>query len=610
MYIVSIMADALKNVISQSTECPVCLSTFTDPKILSCSHTFCKTCLDNLRGNYQIRCPVCRALTEVPNQDVSKLPANLALKNLIEDMKCHPQICTSCKSDDKSSAAVYCQDCGKYLCTTCLNTHSQWGDFIDHEVIAMSEISSGKVTVRRYRKCRKHPKEDEECFCSNCRRFTCFRCVVMAHTGEGHQVMEAAAYENIHRESIEDIKSKVDEKQVCFQKYLDFIDEQMKLVGSTKKGCIADINNAYDDAVRQMTERRDILIGEVTEKTEGVEKELEEMKTSAQKYINQLTTVADMVTNRTKIPFDMDTLAAHDTLCEEIREAFDQEDPDYEKPRKSSKKGKSVGFERHVRKDELELGKIVNMVAKDVALPTKDSMNAMVSTPDGRMAVGGRTGGINIFSSDGEFQQTVLKDVKIYDVAFLSDGRCIVIDYANDITLYTPEYVKLNVMFESLGKDEGGIPNLTVGGDDLIYVSYRKAQKILVFSAEGGQAVREIPCNGYEPRQITSYDDSLLIVTGNTLRLIDNEGVVQHTLTKPGSYIYAAVSQGNLILVATVKHEEGLVSIDEYTNELTPIRNLVNEYKIEKPERKWYYLQQYRSGEIAFCTPDRLYIFY
>ncbi|XP_063965576.1 tripartite motif-containing protein 59-like [Lytechinus pictus] len=608
------MADTLKNVISQSTECPVCLSTFTDPKILSCSHTFCKTCLDNLlecHGNHQIRCPVCRAVTQVPDHDVSKLQVNLALKNLIEDMKYHPQICMSCKYDDKSSAAVYCQDCGKYLCTTCLNAHSQWGDFIDHEVIAMSEISSGKVTIRRYRKCRKHQREDEECFCSNCRRFTCFRCVVMAHTGGEHQVMEAAAYENIHRESIEDIKSKVDEKETYFKKYLNFIDEQRKLVANAKKGCIDDINKAYDDAVRQMTERRDTLLGEVTEMTERVEKELEEMKTSAQKYINQLTTIADMVTNRTNIPFDMDTLAAHDTLCDEIQEAFDQEDPDYEKPRKSSKKGKSVGFERNVRKDELDFGKIVNVVAKDVALPTKDSMNVMVSTPDGRMAVGCVKGGINIFFPDAKFQQTVLKDVKIYGVGFLSDGRWIVIDYEDDITLYTPEYVKLNVMFESLGVDEGGISNLTVGGDDLIYVSYRKAPKILVFSAAGGQAVREIPCTGYTPEQITSYHGFLLVNIVDTLRLIDNEGVVQHTLTKPGSSIYAAVSQGNLILVATVKHDEGLVSIDEYNNKLTHIRNLVNEYKIEKPhKRNWYYLQQYRSGDIAFCTPDRLYIFH
>ncbi|XP_041471750.1 tripartite motif-containing protein 2-like [Lytechinus variegatus] len=636
------MAEALKTVISQSTECPVCLSTFTDPKILSCSHTFCKTCLDNLlecHGNCQIRCPVCRAVTQVPNQDVGKLQVNLALKSLIEDMEGHPQICTNCKSNDKSHAAVYCQDCGKYLCTSCLNTHSQWEDFIDHEVIAMSEISSGKVSVRRYRKCRKHPKEDEDYFCSTCRRFTCFRCGMMEHKDvEGHQVVEGAAYEDKHVKNIEDLKSKVDKQQSCFQKYIDFIDEQRKSVDNAKKQCTSDINKAYDDAVRHLTEKRESLLREVKETTEGVEKELESMKTTAKKYINQLTTMAEMVTNKIKIPLDMDTLAAHDTLCEELREVFDQKDPDYEQPKKSGRKGKSVRFKRNVGADELGLGKIVNVVErndalptnktfdeKDVSLPTynidnvknvaltaKGSINTMVGTPDGRMAVGCNPGGMNIFSTDGQLQQTVLKNVKISGVGFLSDGRCVVMDTSNNITLYTPEYTQLNVMFKTLSRDEGGIPDLTVDADDLIYVSYRKAKKIQVFSTAGGQAVREIPCNGYVPYQITSYHGSLIISSWDTIRLIDKQGAVQHELKKPGSRLYAAVSQWNTILIAKVKHYEGLVSIDEYTNELRHIRNLVNDYKIEKSGifwHDWCYLQQYRSGEIAFCTRDRLYIF-
>nr|XP_054761186.1 E3 ubiquitin-protein ligase TRIM33-like [Lytechinus pictus] len=240
------MAEAIKTVTSQSKECPVCLSTFTDPKILSCSHAFCKTCLGNLlecHVNSQIRCPVCRAVTQVPNQDVSKLHVNLSLTCLLY-MKGHHQICTNCKTDDKPNAVVYWRDCGKYLCTSCLNKHSQWESFIDHEVIAMSEISSGKVSVRRFRKCRKHPQKDEDDFCATCRRFTCFRCGEMEHKDKGHHVVEAAAYKDKHMKSIGDLKSKVDKKQSCFQKYIDFIDEQRKNVNNAKKQCTRDINKA------------------------------------------------------------------------------------------------------------------------------------------------------------------------------------------------------------------------------------------------------------------------------------------------------------------------------------------------------------------------------
>nr|XP_054765815.1 protein PML-like [Lytechinus pictus] len=607
------MAEELKDTIAQSLECPVCLTTFTDPKILSCSHTYCKVCLEKLlesrADDQMIRCPVCRDDTQVPNLDVSKLPASLALRNLIEDVKNQQQICTNCDSEDKPKAVVYCQDCGNYLCITCHNMHSQWKNFVGHEIIAMSEISSGKVSIRRYRKCRKHPKEDEECFCSNCKRFTCFRCVVMEHTYQGHQVIESAAYESNHTKTIDELKSKVEKKQSCFQNYIDLIDEEQKCVDDAMKHCTDDINKAYDEAVRQLTEKREILLGEVKGKTERVGEALEEMKKSARQRISQLTTITEMVTNRRNAPVDMDTLAVYDTLCEDLQEALNQENPDDEQPNKTCRNAKSSIFERNVGKDELGLGKIVNVVVKSITLPIKDSMNAIVNTPDGRMAVGCKDGGVNIFSSDGHLMQTVLKDVEIRALGFLSDGRC-VIDKSNTVALYTPEFMKLDVMFETLNNDEGGVSNITVDSDDLIYVSYRKPKKILVFSSAGGKAIKEIPCHGYEPQQITSYNDSLIISTYNTVRLIDKEGDVKHELTKPSkTNPYAAVSQSNTILIATVEHDEGLVSIDEYTDERKHVRNLVNEYKIEKPiKRNWYYLQQYRSGEIAFCTPDNLYI--
>eukprot|EP00057_Strongylocentrotus_purpuratus_P025555 XP_011680029.1 PREDICTED: tripartite motif-containing protein 7-like [Strongylocentrotus purpuratus] len=609
------MAEALKNVIAQSLECPVCLNTFTDPKILSCSHTYCKTCLDNIfecHGNDQmLRCPVCRAETQVPNQDVSKLPANLALKSLIEDVTNQYQFCTSCKSEDLPPAVVYCQDCGMYLCIICHNKHSQCQNFISHEVLAMREIVSGKVSVRRYRKCRKHPKEDEECFCSDCRRFACFRCVVMEHTKEGHDIIEAAVYESNHMKSMEDLKSEADKKRSCFQKYIDFIDVQKERVSNVQKQCTDDIIKAYEESVRQLTEKKEILISEVKGRIEGVKNELDEMKKSAQEHITHLTTIADVVTNRTNVALDMDALAAHDTLCQDLQEALKHGDPDYKQPRQTSKKGKSVSFKRNVGMDELGLGKIKNEIAKNIALPTKDSMNTMVCTPDGRMAVGCHTGGVEIFSADGQHQQTVLKDVKIRRLRFLSDDRYAVLDSSNTITLYTLENTTLHVMFETLSHEEGGWASLTVNSDDQIYVSYRKAKKIQVFSQAGGKAIREIPCDdGYIPEQITGYNDYLISVSCDTIRLIDKQGVVKYKLTKLGYRLHAAVSQDNTILIATKKPGVGLVSIDEYTNELKHVQNLVIDYKFEKPEREWYTVQQYRSGEIAFCTPDRLYIFH
>ena len=214
------------------------------------------------------------------------------------------------------------------------------------------------------------------------------------------------------------------------------------------------------------------------------------MKKSAQEQITHLTPIADVVTNRTKIPLDMDALAIHDTLCQDLQEALKREDPDYKHSRQSSKKGKSVSLKRNVGKDELDLGEIVNAVAKNIALPTKNSMHAMVSTPDGRMAVGSWKCGVDLFSADGQLQQTVFKDVLIRGVGFLSDDRYVILDRSNNITLYTLEYTKLNVMFETLSDDEGGWASLTVDSDDQIYVSNKESHEdpdILTSRWEGDQ---------------------------------------------------------------------------------------------------------------------------
>lgn len=60
--------------------CPVCHDIFKDPVLLSCSHSFCKTCLQSWWAEKQIReCLVCKR-----RSSRSDPPSNLVLKNLCE----------------------------------------------------------------------------------------------------------------------------------------------------------------------------------------------------------------------------------------------------------------------------------------------------------------------------------------------------------------------------------------------------------------------------------------------------------------------------------------------------------------------------------------------
>ncbi|XP_019125375.2 zinc-binding protein A33 [Larimichthys crocea] len=103
--------------------CSVCHDIFKDPVILSCSHSFCKVCLQNWWTDKQVHdCPLCkrRSSKEVP-------PPNLALKNLCatflqeRDQRSSEALCSLHSEklklfclDDKQPVCHICRDSKKH----------------------------------------------------------------------------------------------------------------------------------------------------------------------------------------------------------------------------------------------------------------------------------------------------------------------------------------------------------------------------------------------------------------------------------------------------------------------------------------------------------------
>ncbi|XP_026225152.1 tripartite motif-containing protein 59-like [Anabas testudineus] len=129
--------------LEEDLTCSVCYSLFADPRVLPCSHTFCKPCLDNLlqvSTNYSIwrplrlplKCPNCRSVVELPPAGVDALPTNVSLRAIIEkyqrDSEPRPP---SCPEHRRQPLNMYCIQDRKLICGLCLTVGQHQGHPID-----------------------------------------------------------------------------------------------------------------------------------------------------------------------------------------------------------------------------------------------------------------------------------------------------------------------------------------------------------------------------------------------------------------------------------------------------------------------------------------------
>ncbi|XP_028261055.1 tripartite motif-containing protein 35-like [Parambassis ranga] len=104
----------------QDLSCPICHDIFKDPVVLSCSHSFCKTCLHKWwRGKKVLNCPCCKRRSSKTDP-----PSNLALRNICETYVMEREQRTSAQSESLCSLhsetlRLYCLDHQQPVCVVC-----------------------------------------------------------------------------------------------------------------------------------------------------------------------------------------------------------------------------------------------------------------------------------------------------------------------------------------------------------------------------------------------------------------------------------------------------------------------------------------------------------
>lgn len=128
--------------LEEELTCPICCGLFEDPRVLLCSHSFCKKCLEGLlegnRGSAfraPFKCPTCRK--ETPHNGANSLQINYSLRGIVEKynkIKILPKM-SECKHHCGQPLNIFCATDLKLICGFCATTDDHRG----HKFCSMEE---------------------------------------------------------------------------------------------------------------------------------------------------------------------------------------------------------------------------------------------------------------------------------------------------------------------------------------------------------------------------------------------------------------------------------------------------------------------------------------
>lgn len=198
------MADAEQQVAKQLrelTECPICMSTFVDPRILPCHHTFCYRCLRS-SGEKRIRtqpvdeipCPMCRKAFPIPQEGFIGLQKCFSMENLLQFkttlstlnlgssfISC--DMCLGRNEGTESRATKRCFECKQDYCDSCMKVHQMQTESGSHHLsnTGRGQTEEGFGLMTNLKSCIKHIYKQLGLYCLDCKEIICDSCFVETH---------------------------------------------------------------------------------------------------------------------------------------------------------------------------------------------------------------------------------------------------------------------------------------------------------------------------------------------------------------------------------------------------------------------------------------------
>ena len=309
----------------EEVSCSVCSDIFTDPKHLSCLHSFCLKCLqqwyETCGGGEAIKCPKCQTFCRVPaSGDLKDLPTSFYLNGLIDVLaikECNKTQVKCGNCDKKRSEVSYCFQCCIFYCDQCVAAHNILRRNREHRVLALKEFQDKDLedVLKRPVFCSRQDHQEEELkyYCKECETTLCQTCFALDHGGHAlklikeeaeTQKLEIKSVIEMHRKKLEakmkevtqldeDYAKMIQQNEIVKRDAQRFADNLIKLIQAKLQNIITSVENQTKKSLESLTAKR----SEIQHQINIIESSLEE----ADKLLKRSTT-AEIVQLKKSLP--------------------------------------------------------------------------------------------------------------------------------------------------------------------------------------------------------------------------------------------------------------------------------------------------------------------
>ena len=241
--------DGMTSGDGKETDYSLCGELFTKPKLLPCSHTFCRhRLLFWLATDPQAPCPIADpkagSSREGVEDVVDDLPTDRVLEALADSTRLLSKghACTGCWNN---AAVQICLTCGDILCQFCANVHRNMSATCHHKLGNLSSMTPERLAVSRSAYCPVHSDKPAELFCATHAVVMCHLCEATEHRECAEVTLFDKRVEGL-RAQLTAMSTKLGTVETELGKAISQLDQRMAEVEVNSQAAVSDIDAECD----------------------------------------------------------------------------------------------------------------------------------------------------------------------------------------------------------------------------------------------------------------------------------------------------------------------------------------------------------------------------